>query len=164
MERMAKTKQSVDFLIDTRDKLDRFADSVGVGVSPLVSGLTTAVFNLDGMTMDFLFETLISKAEVLYKAYAGEVVDGAYFFAERHYNQIESLLQLAQYIQPLCEKNSSNEVHVAGKTLSTDSFKECAKSLFCYNEIRDYRGFLTDYFAREGADGISEKDIIEHNL
>lgn len=160
MKTIAKTKQSVDFLIDTHGKLDRFADSVGVGVSPLVSGLTTAVFNLDGMTMDFLFETLIRKAEVLYKAYAGEVVDGDYFFAERHYNQIESILQLAQYIQPLCEKNSSNEVHVAGKTLSIDSFKECARTLFCYNEIRDYRDFLNDYFARERVGDISEKGMV----
>lgn len=159
MKTIEKQKQSVDFFVDTNDKLSRFADSVGVGVGPLVSGLTNAVFNLDGMTMDFLFEALIGKAWMLYRAYAGEVVNEDYFFAERHYNQIESILQLAQYIQPFCEKNASNEVHVAGKILNTDFFKECAKSGFCYNEIRDYRDFLTDYFAREVADSVNGKEL-----
>lgn len=117
-------KVSIDFDIDTYDKLCKYADSVDMGISPIVNGLFTTLLNTNGSGMDYFFNSLIERANQLSKLYFSDVGSGAMFFAEKHSREIMDLVLLAQYIEPICDLAAKGNYEIiGGKEISLANFK-----------------------------------------
>lgn len=117
-------KVSIDFDIDTYDKLCKYADSVDMGISPIVNGLFTALLNASGSSMDYLFNSLIERANQVGKMYCSDIGNNAMFFAEKHSMEVTDLALLAQYIEPVCNLAAEGDYKiVAGPEISLAKFK-----------------------------------------